>query len=503
MPPLWADDSRRTENWDVRFGTQNFVSLILCQATAMAAAFLATALASRVFGPAGYGKFVAAVTVSQLAGALALNWSLPSLARFGCEEFVRNGTITDSFWSRTLLFSASLALTLAFSPYWLPPLTKALGLSENWILPIVAVTGSSNIWLHFQSALQGAKQPTQQAALLLLERVLNLIFVCGIFAFPNPNPILLIVSAVVSSLIPSGVAFLSLQYLIGPPHIPPRTTVMRLFSFSLPLVPYSLVAFFSTQYLDTFFITHYLSHLDLGLFSIASLALGAVLQIPTIAGTLISPLMVTLHAQDRTEAIPRFIRNVLPPLAWATTVSLCFFVFLAMHLLPLLFGPRYTNAIPLLWPLLAAGSCAVPVLLGLGAASNALSLTYISAVAATITAILKALLNFHVLPQFGLAGLAWATAGAQLGGLLAWFALFSRQIPGCTSWVLLVPIPVILGATVAPLAGDGFGFAVALTGAAVLGAWQFEDLNSTAKLLNQYISPALSQIISSKGRRWH
>ena len=43
-----------------------------------------------------------------------------------------------------------------------------------------------------------------------------------------------------------------------------RALLKRMLTFSLPVLPASLVGYMSSNYLDAFFITHYLSRADLG-----------------------------------------------------------------------------------------------------------------------------------------------------------------------------------------------------------------------------------------------
>jgi O-antigen/teichoic acid export membrane protein len=53
-----------------------------------------------------------------------------------------------------------------------------------------------------------------------------------------------------------------LRHLIGPPVMPNAQPLRRILYFSLPLIPQSLVSYFSTNYLDAWFILRYLSAAD-------------------------------------------------------------------------------------------------------------------------------------------------------------------------------------------------------------------------------------------------
>src|SRR5947207_14022406 len=82
--------------------------------------------------------------------------------------------------------------------------------------------------------------------------------------------------------------------------------------FSLPVLPTSLVGYMSTNYLDAFFITHYLSAAALGVYAIAYQISGIALQLPLLVGTVLMPLFITLQVDGQVERSGRCMRDVLP-----------------------------------------------------------------------------------------------------------------------------------------------------------------------------------------------
>src|SRR5205823_9777847 len=92
--------------------------------------------------------------------------------------------------------------------------------------------------------------------------------------------------------------------------------IAKLLKFSLPLIPYSLIGYFSTNYLDAIFISQYLTRADLGIYSVAYQINGILLQFPLLAGTLLLPLFVTLRSSGKADRVTTYMEDLLPLLTF-------------------------------------------------------------------------------------------------------------------------------------------------------------------------------------------
>src|SRR5437773_692239 len=128
---LPRDTSRQNAAWDLLHAPKNYLALISAQALGSLLSFSSVWLATRYLGPAGYGGVVALITAAQIAMMVAVSWTSISVARYGCEEFVRTGQIASTFWTRLIILVPNLVLVLATAPFWLPRLAGVLNLPAN------------------------------------------------------------------------------------------------------------------------------------------------------------------------------------------------------------------------------------------------------------------------------------------------------------------------------------------------------------------------------------
>ena len=172
---LPRDASRQNPAWDLLHAPKNYLALISAQALGSLLSFSSVWLATRYLGPAGYGGVVALITAAQIAMMVAVSWTSISVARYGCEEFVRTGQIASTFWTRLIILAPNLLVVLATAPFWLPRLAGILDLPPNSTWLVLALLLVNVWWIHIQQALQGAKLMRSQGWLLTLERALILL----------------------------------------------------------------------------------------------------------------------------------------------------------------------------------------------------------------------------------------------------------------------------------------------------------------------------------------
>jgi O-antigen/teichoic acid export membrane protein len=222
------------------------------------------------------------------------------------------------------------------------------------------------------------------------------------------------------------------------------------------VLPASLVGYMSTNYLDAFFITHYLSGAHLGVYAVVYLISGTSLQLPLLVGSVLIPLFITLQIDGSDERARRFMLNGLPllTLMWGVACSLVAAV--GSYIFPQIFGGQFREMGKLLWPLMAAAALAGPLLMGYAPYSHSKSVTYIAMLAAIVAALVNVSLNFLLIPRFGLVGCAWATTIAFALHLVVVIVLVHWRLLSGRSWTLLAVLPPVVGALCASVFSVSF-----------------------------------------------
>jgi len=458
-PALKAD--RRNAGWDLRQGPKNYAVLVAAQIASGILSFAAVWLATRMLGSSGYGGVVAIIAASQAIGQLAVNWTVVSLSRFGVQEFVETGRLAKAFWTRFWIFVPNVLLVIAASPLWLPPLSALLKLPPRAYFFVVGHFLANALWVHIQQGLQGAKLLRLQGSLLTLERLLVLLIVVACFISGDASFLKITLAYIVAPLGASTAGLWALRRLVFPVSGVDRALLPKMLKFSLPILPASLVGYMATNYLDAFFITHYISGAALGVYAVAYLISGTTLQLPLLVGAVLMPLFITLQNDGTDERAQRFMLNVLPllTLLWGTACALI--AAFGGLLFPRVFGEQFRGLGELMWPLMTAAALAGPVLMGYAPFSNSKSVTYIAMVGAIASAVTNVLLNFLLISRFGLVGCAWATTVAFAVNTVTVVALVHWRLLPARSWLLQALVPVVVGSVCASV------YAVSIGGLAV------------------------------------
>lgn len=437
---------RRSANWDLRQGPKNYITLVSAQVASAALSFTSVWLATRLLGSTGYGGVVAIIAASQAISQLAVNWTSGSLGRYAVEEFVETGRIARAFWTRFWFFIPNTILVLVTSPFWLPVLSSLLKLSPRTHLFVLAHFLTNALWTHVQQGLQGAKLMRLQGSLLTLERVLVFLIILACAMSSRASFLTITMAYVLAPLSVSVAGFWTLRKLIFPISGLDWPLLHRMLKFSLPILPASLLGYMSTNYLDAFFITHYLTGADLGVYAVVYLISGTSLQLPLLVGTVLIPLFITLQIDGTDDRARRFMFNGLPllTLLWGVACS-CVAAF-GSYIFPHVFGDQFRDMVKLLWPLMASAALVGPFLMGYAPFSHSKSVTYIAMLAAIASALVNVVLDFLLIPRFGLVGCAWATTIAFAVHLVVVICLVHRQLLSGRSWTLLAVLPPIAGA---------------------------------------------------------
>jgi O-antigen/teichoic acid export membrane protein len=440
-----APNERRKADWDIKNAPKNYLSLLLTQGGGSFFAFASVWLMSKIIGSEGYGGVVAITAASQIA-QIFVNWTSYSVARFGTEEFIETEKIARIFWVRLLFFLPNLLLVVLAVNFWFLPLSDWLKLPAESFWLVILHFAASGLWIHVQSGLQAVKLPRIQGFLMMFERLL--IF-AGMTVFLGTGKLSSLTAIFCYAVAPLLMVITGTWYLRR--FLFARFTFdsqffRRFLNYSLPLLPFTLIGFFSAGYVDVIFISKYLSTRELGIYFIAAQTNGILLQLPTLANSLLLPLFVSLQKELQDDRATDYFRQVLPNLTLFWGFACAVLSFAGYFAIPLIFGAEFTEAVFPFWILLTSSSISLPVLLGYSALSNATSNTYISMYAAISSAVGNIAANFLLIPKYGMEGCAWATIIAYLIGCLTFGILLRQKVKmPFPSWVFIVMVPAISG----------------------------------------------------------
>lgn len=446
QPEKSAAAVRQSANWDIENAPRNYISLVLAQGGSALFAFASVWLIVKTIGAEGYGGVVAIIAASQVAQVL-VNWTSVALIRFGVDEFIETEKIARTFWLRFFILTPNLLLVLLTANFWFPTLADWLKLPAETFWLVFLHFAAMALWIHIQYGLQAVKMPRLQGGLITVERVLIFTSLLILFAADKLNSFSAMFCYAAIPLLMSFVGFFYLKNYIFSRFAPDKVFIKKILAYSFPLIPFSLVGYFSGSYIDAVFISKFLSTRDLGIYSVAIQINGIALQLPTLANSLLTPLFITLVKENRTRKLNDYFKNILPSLILVWSLFCIFLAFAGYFFIPLVFGSEFTEAVAPFWILLSASAFGLPVFIGYSALAHSISATYIPMFAAIFSALANIAFNFLLIPKFGAEGCAWATVITYFVSVSIFYILLRRTSRIPLSWMFEAALP-ILGAAV-------------------------------------------------------
>jgi O-antigen/teichoic acid export membrane protein len=436
---------RRSASWDLQNAVPNYISLLFSQGGSAIFSFASVWILTHYIGKEGYGGVVAIIAASQIAQIL-VNWTGFSVIRFGVDEFLETGKITRIFWLRLLVLVPNLSVVFLLSSFWFSPLAQWLKLSNDVFWLLILHFAASALWLHLQFGLQGAKMPKKQGFLLTVERSLIFIGLIVLLAVGKLTVSSAFFCYAAVPLLMSLIGFWELRNVIFGNIGLDFHLFKSILRYSFPLLPFSFIGYFSSGYIDAVFVSSFLSTGDLGIYWVASTISGQLLQLPTLANSLLIPLFITLNKESQTQRTQQFFVHILPSLILFWGLFCNIIVFIGYYIFPLVFKKEFAEAIPPFWVLLSVSVLAIPILIGYSALSHATSKTYISMFAALASATANVVFDFLLIPKYGMIGCAWATAAAYLVGFVVFGGLLWREKLMRLSWIFQAMLPSLISA---------------------------------------------------------
>ena len=428
---------------------------------AMGIGIIVNILIARRLGTEQYGRLTLMMMVSQVALLVTMNWSHIGFIRFGSEEFASKGALTEALWTRMGIVLPAATLAVILMALARQPLAAYLGvpLAGVWLilLHFVAVGVLAIIGAVFQAS----DRMAYYGACLFLDKAVVLLSIVVLSVSWTVNPLTVLGCYAASSLSVAiwGMSVVGLQGLR--PALPRRSAWRRMVLFSAPLLLSSWVGVFSTNWFDLAILRWYVPISGIGVYSLAAQLAGVVQQPTVIFSTLLLPQLSVMVAEGQDARIKMFLERLLPYWLLATSVLFSLVLLGAREGLPLVFGPSFSGAAPVLALLMVAAS-----MLALFSACGTLVAAYGAMwVLTTITflfAVTNVVLDLILIPRFGIVGSALATVVAYGLCVVPLLLFLQRKVGGGVLRLGWLGAPVLVGGVCFMLLDGAWFYAVSV-----------------------------------------
>ncbi|CAN5117697.1 hypothetical protein BH20ACI2_BH20ACI2_13010 [soil metagenome] len=461
------NDSRRTVRWDIDNARQNYAALIVAQGGLAVASFACVWIITQVLGVEPYGNIAAFMAAAQLA-QVALWWTQNAMVRFGVQEFIESGKISNSFWSRSVVLVVNMALFFGTVPLWLPYFADAFKLPDDIIPATLAYLFVTAIWMHLQFGMHASKLPIRLAIGQMSERMLTLLIIAFLALYGALTWQRAAFAYVISPCILLVFGIYSLRRLVDWRFwrfgIETRR-IKQILKFSIPIPLISLLSPLALNYVGTIFVLHYLTKADLGEYAVAFQFYGLVMVLPVLAGSLMTPLFISSRSGEGSENLTAtFLKDILPSITVLFSIGSTVLAVGMYYVLPIVFGEQFAAVAGALWILIAAGSIVAPVFIGFFPLSLSDDTTYIQLIPAGLSSLVLIIVSFFLVPRYGLIGSAWSTL-ISYSVILVTFSFLMHKREGLgPSRTLVVALANVMGALTL-----SFGFHIIVSAIVVFG----------------------------------
>lgn len=422
---------------------RSFLALGAGNYGAMAIGLAINVLLARRLGTEQYGRLALLLMASQVLLLVAVNWSHVGFVRFGSREFASKGAVTETLWIRLGIVLPVAGLGAIGIALARQPLADYLGIPPAgvWLILVhfVAACALSIIGAVFQAS----GQMSRYGVCLFLDKAVMLLLVVALPAVWIGGPLAVLGCYAASSLSVAiwGVSVVGARALR--PAFPPPSAYRHMVLFSAPLLLSSWAGLFGTNWFDLVILKWYVPMPDIGMYSLATQLAGVVQQITVIFSTLLLPPLSVMVAEGQDARIRMFLERLLP--YWLLGTSMLFSLILigARAGLPLVFGESFSGAAPVLALLMVATSglglfnaCA-PLVTAYGATWVLTGISFLFALANIV-------LDLILIPRFGIAGSALATALAYGMAAVLILIFLQRRAGGKVLRLGWLPVPVLV-----------------------------------------------------------
>jgi O-antigen/teichoic acid export membrane protein len=301
-------------------------------------------LLTHLLAPAQYGVLALLTVVATLVFTVTSAWTSTAVARYGREEFERNGSVAAVTWARValtapLIFAAAALLVALKLLHVLPP-------EFSWALVWLAVgygavlVASEHAVLVLEAMgrikLSALGMILQQAAIV---GAIAFVYVTGLAKSPIAIASIWLAGTVVVTIAFSATAFRTAFW----PASLDRTMLRRLLRFSTPMIAFT-VSQYVIRSVDLVVIRAFGTAADLGIYAVAYQGYSVLQAIGTAAPPILTPLFVSLRSAREEHLIERYFERVVPQLTFILATAMGIGALFTAWLVPIVFGHGFSGA---------------------------------------------------------------------------------------------------------------------------------------------------------------
>ena len=361
------------------------------------------ALITRQLGTESFGKLSIFLMVAQFIFLITVKWTATGFTRFSITHMIENKPISHIFWARNLIAGVLLMVIIFGVVFQKDAISNYIGLPRPCLILLFCYFLGLLLTDYSRQIAEITTSFKALSVVQVIEKIVLFLFLY-LFATHVFSIIYITIIAVVASRI----------WLLVPvtrklfyPLATNKDECVALLRFSLPLLLVSIGGFIF-GWVDIAVIKYFMAIEKVGLYSLAYNGLNAVESMVLLMATVLTPIFISLIANKKKEYIMAFGRRILPQIQFIWGLAFIALGWISTWMIPLVFGQDFAPSSPVFIILLISLNFTVfntivqSIFIGLSQVGTVAKIS----ISATL---INLILDFILVPQFGIIGAAFAT----------------------------------------------------------------------------------------------
>ena len=397
------------------------------------------------FSPAEFAKFSLSLSVIQIGSAAILSWPNRSFLRFGREAYNTKANLGEPFAARLVIHAVLLVLMLVLVLLFYKPLSNYINVSQNdfvWLLigGILLLPASEMSLI----VAQICGKFTAHAFAPIVQKGIQLGVICAVLAGFIPNWQLLLLFSILGYLFSSLLLWTRIPKTVLSFHIS-VPEIIRALRYSWAM-PFSALGALLIQWMDIWFIRHYLDESSAGHYAWAYSVtiLTTSILVPLSAVLALTAIDLELEANaDGLTALLKKIFSVCMFFGALLPIGIICIAIVGHSIIPV----NYLISLPVMLLLLAATLCQMGMSFVESIIYARVSLVSKMMLIVLAMVFVKAAVNIALISKIGMAGSAIATILCYgIGMLLQWRMIGARLEAGnLNAWPIFITALISMG----------------------------------------------------------
>ena len=397
---------------------------------------------ARNLGPQQWGTLTLAMAVCQLLYAALISWTASSIVRFGKDELLQEGNLRNTVNARMIMMIAAFIFALFLFLINKEKLIVITGLPEKTLFYLLIMFIAYSISDHYSWILKACGRMKHFAISTLVRQGMLLLILIAYFIFSfklSVNRVILMEIVAYVSVIIFSSFFIRFESIY--PCVTSGKYIGNILKYSYPMIAVFLLGY-AVNWMDVFFIKHYLSLTHVGVYQTAYRLLEYIRTplygIPIIA----FPALMAVKSKGKSDIINFYVQKIIPQLASIWLCLIIIVIGISPEIIFGIFGKSYFDAA---WPLtiLLSGLAFQMIALMYTSIFAVFDLLYINTIVIFIGCIVNALGDIILIPHFGISGAAIATSISCLAVAIAYIISGTHKL-GIKNSMRLLPFAIII-----------------------------------------------------------